>query len=250
LRSITDPSDEAPFIDSFKPESGDLSVFKGLSPLQLSGQWELDITDNRADPTATQYLGRWAFRFTPQTISIPSFSPETTVASGLLPSSQTEVYTTALNAAGTPGIGPNFVAAVDNTLGGLSPNQGTMYVAYTGPGAGTNAITNGDSDVFLVRSTDGGVTWSNPLRINSDSPSDGFSEGNRAQFQPELAVDPVTGTLVATWYDARHDASNLRPATFLATSIDGGQTFGPQQVFLNSQNTALDAITNQQRIIE
>src|SRR5262249_36524186 len=152
-----------------------------------SGQWELDITDNRADPAATQFLGRWAFRFTPQTITTgPMFGPETTVASGLFPSSQTETYTTALQAAGTPGIGPNFVAAVDNTLGGFSPNQGTMYVAYTGEG--TNKIANGDTDVFLARSTDGGFSWDTTARINSDSPADGFSEGIRAQFQPELAV--------------------------------------------------------------
>jgi subtilisin-like proprotein convertase family protein len=249
-RSITDLNNQAPFIDSFKPEVGNLNVFKNLSPLQLSGQWELDITDNRADPTATQYLGRWGFRFTPQTITIPPFSPETTVASGLLPSSQTETYTTALTAAGAPGIGPEFTVAVDNTLGGFSPSQGNMYVAYTGPGPAANSIANGDSDVFLVRSTDGGATWGNPLRINSDSPADGFSEGIRAQFQPQLAVDPVTGTLVATWYDARYDASNLRVANFLATSIDGGVTFGPSQVFLNPQNTAIDAITNQTRIIE
>src|SRR5262249_26073473 len=81
-------------------------------------------------------------------------------------------------------------------------------------------------------------------------PADGFSEGIRAQFQPDLAVDPVTGTLVASWYDARYDASNLRVANFLATSIDGGVTFGSNQTFLNPQNTALDAITNQTRLIE
>jgi subtilisin-like proprotein convertase family protein len=241
--SITVSGNTAPFIGSFNPESGTLQAFKGLSPLQLSGQWELDITDNRADPAAVQNLGRWAFRFTPQTITVPPFSSETTVASGLLPSSQTETYATALTAAGAPGIGPEFTVAVDNTLGGYSQSQGNIYVAYTGPGA--NTIANGDSDVFLVRSTDGGVSWGNPLRINSDSPADGFSEGIRAQFQPQLAVDPVTGTLVATWYDARYDASNMRVANFLATSIDGGVTFGPQQAFLNQPITAKDALTGQ-----
>ena len=50
----------------------------------------------------------------------------------------------------------------------------------------------------------------------------------RTQFQPEIAVDQSTGTLVVSWRDARDDAANARVATYIATSIDGGQTFSPE----------------------
>ena len=52
--------------------------------------------------------------------------------------------------------------------------------------------------------------WSTPIRLNTDSPFDNFTEGNRTQFQPTAAVDQATGTLVVTWYDGRFDASNAR----------------------------------------
>src|SRR5262249_24146957 len=103
-------------------------------------------------------------------------------------------------------------------------------------------------------------------RVNDDSASDNFSQGSRPQFQPSAAVDQTTGTLVLTWFDARYDAAEARVATFVATSIDGGQTSSPQlfapvtatftaaldpvtqvgprqQPFLNGMRTALDAIT-------
>jgi hypothetical protein len=53
-------------------------------------------------------------------------------------------------------------------------------------------------------------------------------------------VDPVTGTLAISFYDARNDPANARVATYLATSIDGGATFAPE-TYLNSPQQALDA---------
>src|SRR6266478_4202135 len=54
---------------------------------------------------------------------------------------------------------------------------------------------NGDpGDVFYIRSTDSGVTFSPPLQLNTDI------DHTKAQWQPNLSVSP-TGTLLATWYD-------------------------------------------------
>ena len=150
--------------------------------------------------------------------------------------------------AATPqGFGPAPVIASDNTLGAFSPFQGRLYVAY----AGRRGDTAGDNaDVFLVTSDDGGTNWSDPLRVNDDlATQDGFTEGGadargttgRPQFQPNVAVDPTTGTLVVSYLDARYDASRARVATTLATSIDGGATFGPQ-AFANTPETAFDVI--------
>jgi len=70
----------------------------------------------------------------------------------------------------------------------------------------------------------------------------------RTQFQPEIAVDQTTGTLVISWRDARDDAANARVATFITTSIDGGQTFSAQ-TYANPQQTAVDSITGQTDVI-
>jgi hypothetical protein len=55
---------------------------------------------------------------------------------------------------------------------------------------------NGDpGNVFYIRSTDSGVTFSAPLQLNTDATT-------RAQWQPSLSV-ATDGSLFATWYDER-----------------------------------------------
>jgi hypothetical protein len=59
---------------------------------------------------------------------------------------------------------------------------------------------NGDpGDVFYVRSTDGGVTFSAPFQLNTDATT-------RAQWQPSLSAG-TDGSLFATWYDERETDS-------------------------------------------
>ena len=57
-------------------------------------------------------------------------------------------------------------------------------------------------DVYYIRSTDGGVTFGAPVKLNTDSTS-------RPQWEPNLSVS-AAGTLFATWYDARESASCTR----------------------------------------
>ncbi len=52
-----------------------------------------------------------------------------------------------------------------------------------------------DLKVSFVKSTNGGMSWSLPIRITSNPPS-------VAEYMPALAVDPY-GTLHAFWYDNR-----------------------------------------------
>src|SRR5262249_45045391 len=151
------------------------------------------------------------------------------------------------------GIGPSYSLAVDNTLGSFSPFQGRMYLAFTGrvntSGPGTQST---DSNIYLVFSDDGGVTWHGapdgvnaygiPIQINDDAPTHNMTAGDPFQFPPAVAVGPVPGTPVATWYDARNDAANARVARYIATSVDGGLHWS-QQTFLNAARTAVDAIT-------
>ena len=125
-----------------------------------------------------------------------------------------------------------------------------------------NPTTN--TDIFLTHSDDGGETWSTPTMVNADqSTATGYTEGNsnpapagaltnqvtgRTQFQPEIAVDQVTGTVVLSWRDASDDAANARVATYITTSINGGQTFSPES-YANPDNVAVDAITGKTQVL-
>ena len=159
-------------------------------------------------------------------------------------------------------IGPGVVMAQDNTLGEFSPFQGRIYVAFVGHINYTidgiaNPATN--TDIFLSFSDDGGRTWSDPIEVNDDTSvvdgSTGSNETNfndefagQSQYQPEIAVDPTTGTVVMSWRDARNDPANTLVATYIATSIDGGNTFSAQ-TYANPASTAVDAITGQTDVL-
>jgi hypothetical protein len=72
--------------------------------------------------------------------------------------------------------------------------NGVVHLVYAQQGSGSDA-----GDVYYIRSTDGGVTFSAPFKLNSDTTT-------RPQWQPNISVSP-TGTLLATWYDGRESAS-------------------------------------------
>src|SRR5206468_12738528 len=58
------------------------------------------------------------------------------------------------------------------------------------------AAKNGSDpgDVFYIRSTDQGVTFSAPFQLNANT------DPTKAQWEPNLSVSDA-GTLFATWYD-------------------------------------------------
>ncbi|HLW03200.1 MAG TPA: sialidase family protein [Ktedonobacterales bacterium] len=97
--------------------------------------------------------------------------------------------------------------AVDST-------NGTLYISWSDE-------RNGDADIVLVRSTDGGQTWSAPVRVNDDPVGDG-----KDQFQPQVAVAP-DDVVSVMFFDRRNDPNNLLVDVYLAQSTDGGQTFHP-----------------------
>jgi hypothetical protein len=85
-------------------------------------------------------------------------------------------------------------------------------------------------DVYYIRSTDSGVTFSAPLKLNADATT-------RPQWQPNLSVSP-TGTLFAVWYDARESASCTRGNSavpcyrmWARTSTNNGLTWLSDQTF-------------------
>lgn len=92
------------------------------------------------------------------------------------------------------------------------PRRGTLYVNWIDE-------RNGDLDVFVASSSDGGETWSAPVRVNDDPLKNG-----KAQFFTWMAVDPVDGSVNTVFYDRRDTEGTLTRLT-MARSTDGGRTF-------------------------
>src|SRR5882762_296314 len=108
---------------------------------------------------------------------------------------------------GTPFPGPGvtavgYFAQIFSANGGYWRHEGWgqpaainnfVHLVYDQHGTGSDP-----ADVYYIRSTDGGVTFGTPVKLNTDSTT-------RPNWQPNLSVSP-TGTLLATWYDARETA--------------------------------------------
>jgi hypothetical protein len=75
-------------------------------------------------------------------------------------------------------------------------------------------------DVRLSRSTDGGITWSAPVRVNDDPSLDNY------QWFGALAVAP-DGRLDAVWYDSRNSGVANLSQLYYAYSYDAGATWSP-----------------------
>src|SRR5207249_2231463 len=102
--------------------------------------------------------------------------------------------------------GPTFIGPCRTASGYFS----TMYdnpaywrhmgwgepAAYNGIVSYVYAAKNGSDpgDIFYIRSTDMGVTFSAPFQLNSNT------DPTKAQWEPNLSVSDA-GTLLATWYD-------------------------------------------------
>jgi hypothetical protein len=93
-----------------------------------------------------------------------------------------------------------------------SPYRGNIYILWSDQ---RNGIT--DTDVFFIKSTDGGETWGSIIRVNDDPPG-------KHQFFPWMTVDQTTGNIYAVFYD-RRDADDYSTEVYVAKSSDGGETF-------------------------
>jgi hypothetical protein len=99
-----------------------------------------------------------------------------------------------------------------------------VHYVYAQHGTGSDP-----GDVYYIRSTDSGVTFSAPLKLNTDATS-------TAQWQPNLSVSP-SGTVFAVWYDGREGTGCTPGANtpcyrmWARESIDNGLTWGPDMAF-------------------
>lgn len=100
-------------------------------------------------------------------------------------------------------------------------NNGDLYVTWANEGVpGVNV--GPDVSAYMIRSTDGGTTWSVPTRINQDP------IGNIHYF-PWITSDPETGHLHTIFYDDRNVSATM-VETWVASSTDGGATWSELRV--------------------
>ncbi len=103
--------------------------------------------------------------------------------------------------------------AVDNSY---MSTRGNVYLAYCSNPSGPD-----NCDIYLIRSTDYGQTWSPGIKVNDDNTT-------TDQWLPTISVDKFTGRIYVTWYDSRVDPeNNILTRIYGAVSTNGGVSFLP-----------------------
>jgi photosystem II stability/assembly factor-like uncharacterized protein len=116
-----------------------------------------------------------------------SFGSAVTVASGLVGGVNGDLGLTGIRQGTTT---PASFRSSEFPHAAINPINGNVYVTYANDGPGVDK-----ADVFFVQSTNGGTTWSSPLRINDDATT-------TDQWQPTIAVSP-NGSQVGIFYYSR-----------------------------------------------
>src|SRR4051812_8322111 len=136
--------------------------------------------------------------------------------------------------------------------GGINPAglDGQLFLTVYRSGMATNnniymmasVLPPGRSttDVMFARSTDGGLTFSAPHRINDDGLT------NKWHWFGTFAVAP-NGRLDAVWYDSRNAANNTDSQLFYSWSTDAGVTWSPNVAVSNAFNPS-EGYPNQSKI--
>ncbi len=83
--------------------------------------------------------------------------------------------------------------------------------------------TGRHSDIASSRSTDGGLTWTSPERLNDDPTGNGVDH-----FQPVIAARP-DGLIGVSWLDRRYDPSGYLYDVAYTQSGDGGSSWRPNR---------------------
>jgi hypothetical protein len=115
------------------------------------------------------------------------------------------------------GVRVNDFPSIAIDTGAKSKNKGSIYVVW-------NDQRNGDPDIFITKSTNGGSSWSTPAIVNKNG-------AGTDQFFPWVSVLP-SGKVGVTYYDRSRNQNNWYVDFDLAVSLNGGTTWA--QSFLTA----------------
>lgn len=99
-----------------------------------------------------------------------------------------------------------------------SPYTDRLYVVW-------DDVSEGDSNIWLTWSADGGRTWAARVKVNDNHSA-------REDGPPDFRMTPVVavnqaGVVGVAWYDRRDDPARRCWKQYFSASIDGGVTFQP-----------------------
>jgi len=160
-----------------------------------------------------------------------------------------------------PGVTPTFDQITTVNMGGslwygppVNPDglAGQIFVAVDRSGGATNDNIymvasvrptgfNTGTDVMFARSTNGGLTFSAPQRINDDPVNH-----SKYHWFGTLSVAP-NGRIDSVWLDTRNAANNTDSQLFYSYSTDGGVTWAPN-VAVSQAFTPLEGWPSQNKI--
>jgi hypothetical protein len=92
------------------------------------------------------------------------------------------------------------------------PYRGTIYINWSDQRNDTT-----DTDIWFIKSNDGGLTWGDRKRVNDDPPG-------KQQFFTWMTVDQSNGYIYFVFYD-RRNYNNNQTDVYMAVSRDGGDHF-------------------------
>jgi len=92
------------------------------------------------------------------------------------------------------------------------PNRGTLYINWCDQLNGES-----DTDSWIMRSEDGGDSWSERIKVNQDTTG-------KHQFFTWMCIDQSNGYLYFVYYD-RRNYSDTQTDVYVSVSRDGGETY-------------------------
>jgi len=119
---------------------------------------------------------------------------------------------------------PYPLIAADNSYGS---HRGRLYLVYASndpPGDGNKP------DIWSRYSDDGGINWTDALRVNDD-----VNSAQNNQWHPAIWCDKETGRLYIQWMDTRDTPSSDSATIYATFSDDGGVSFVSNQRISNEK---------------